>query len=149
MRLKGKWTGYKYPTALADGCLFFSHARPVFGFTFLLFFLQSDALTSIVLRTMREPLGTGRQPLNAVGRDSFFHSPIFLLLVPLFPMRRLFLALPAILLSPKRCSCVNPCYARMREPLWTRYKHLPIYWLSAPSALSAFTHASQIANGAV
>ena len=46
---------------------------------------------------------------------------LFLVLVPLFPIRGLFLALPAILLSPKRCLCVN--YARfariMRRPLGT------------------------------
>ena len=32
MRLRGKWTGYKCPTALVDGTVF-SHARPVFGST--------------------------------------------------------------------------------------------------------------------
>ena len=46
---------------------------------------------------------------------------LFLVLVPLFPIRGLFLALPAILLSPKRCLYVNYTrFARiMRRPLWT------------------------------
>ena len=42
---------------------------------------------------------------------------LLLLLVRLFPMRRLFLVLPAILLSPKRCSCVY-CATHNARAAW-------------------------------
>ena len=102
-----------------------------------------------VLRTDTQPLGTGRQPLNAVGR--------LILLSPKRAMRqsvlrtdtqplgtgRHLLAQMDVILFP----CV-PHNSTSSKDWVGRYKHLPIYWLSALSALSAFTHASQIAEGA-
>ena len=85
------WDGS--PSAGADGRGLFPCAN--FFASSLILLSPKRAMRQSVLRTDAQPLGTRRQPLNAVGR--------------------------LILLSPKRCLYVN--YARfariMRRPLWT------------------------------
>ena len=64
--------------------LFFSHARLVFA-SGLILLSPKRAMRQSVLRTDTQPLGTGRQPLDAVGRGLFPFTNFFVFLLHVHP----------------------------------------------------------------